>query len=37
MHALFAAFVVYVNAHITSDFNLPSSIVYLPSPLLLPY
>jgi putative membrane protein len=31
-HALIAAFVVYVNQHITSDFNLPSSIV---SPLFL--
>lgn len=27
IHAIIAAFVVYVNQHITSDFNLPSSIV----------
>ncbi|KAG0648683.1 Translocase of outer membrane 22 kDa subunit [Hyphodiscus hymeniophilus] len=27
VHALIAAFVVYVNQHINSDFNLPSSII----------
>ncbi|KAL2075433.1 hypothetical protein VTL71DRAFT_376 [Oculimacula yallundae] len=27
VHSVLAAFVVYVNQHITSDFNLPSSIV----------
>lgn len=27
MHALLAAVVVYINSQITSDFNLPSSIV----------
>ena len=27
VHAFIAAFVVYVNQHINSDFNLPSSIV----------
>ncbi|CZT13436.1 uncharacterized protein RCO7_00644 [Rhynchosporium graminicola] len=27
VHSILAAFVVYVNQHITSDFNLPSSIV----------
>lgn len=27
MHSLLAAFIVYVNQHINSDFNLPSSIV----------
>lgn len=27
IHSLLAAFIVYVNEHITSDFNLPSSII----------
>jgi hypothetical protein len=27
MHSILAAFIVYVNQHINSDFNLPSSIV----------
>ncbi|KAH6680478.1 Bestrophin, RFP-TM, chloride channel-domain-containing protein [Halenospora varia] len=27
VHALLAAFIVYVNQHINSDFNLPSSII----------
>ncbi|CAG8950220.1 hypothetical protein HYFRA_00008458 [Hymenoscyphus fraxineus] len=27
IHALLAAFIVYVNQHINSDFNLPSSII----------
>lgn len=34
VHAFIAAFVVYVNQHINSDFNLPSGIV---SPLSLPH
>jgi hypothetical protein len=29
MHSILAAFIVYVNQHINSDFNLPSSIVSL--------
>jgi hypothetical protein len=34
MHSILAAFIVYVNQHINSDFNLPSSIVSFITPSL---
>jgi hypothetical protein len=36
VHALIAAFVVYINQHINSDFNIPSSIVSFPFFLIPP-